>query len=196
MTKKIVSTMKKHTGKKLEDIYGKEKANKIKKKTSKSKLGKKLSDEHKEKIRQGNLGKKLSLESREKLSKTRKQKFADGTLKLSPKAGFGRGGFKKDIGHYVRSSYEHYYAQKLIIKKIKYFYEPKSFPVKTESYGSTQYTPDFFIISENKWIEIKNPYNVKDPLFMDKFKAFKDQYPNEEIEIIVGNQSWKPTIND
>jgi hypothetical protein len=55
------------------------------------------------------------------------------------------------------------------------------------------FTPDFYLPDEKKWVEIKNEFNVKDVVFVAKLQAFKSQYPDEAIEVIVGNRSWVPT---
>jgi hypothetical protein len=60
-----------------------------------------------------------------------------------------RGGYRKDLGHYVRSSWEANFARLLIYLKKSYAYEPKTFNVGNDMY----YTPDF--LSNNIYYEIK-----------------------------------------
>ena len=107
--------------------------------------------------------------------------FNSGELKLSPRAGCGRGGFKEDIGHYVRSSYEHAFARWLISRNLAYDYEPTRFNLP-----DTSYTPDFRI--GLLWVEIKNSFNVDDPVFLTRFKLFLENYPDEKIIVVVGDQ--------
>ena len=178
-----------HKGQTIEEKFGKEVSDRIRKASSISHSGKKHSKETKAKIKEGNTGKKMTLESRRKLSATRKAGFKNGSIILGARAGFGKGGYRNDIGHYVRSTYEHYFAQQLIKKNIEYFYEPKSFAIQVNGQETT-FTPDFYLITENRWVEIKNPYNAKNAAFLDKLVAFKEQYPNENIEVVVGSKDW------
>ena len=129
-------------------------------------------------------GRVFDVSSIDKMSATRKAKFLTGELVLSPRAGCGKGGFKKDIGHYIRSSYEHNFAKFLNQMGISYKYEPKHFEVFVDN-KSTSFTPDFCI--NKTWFEIKNSFNVKDEKFNKKLKSFKDIYKNENIYIVVGN---------
>jgi transposase len=192
-TEKVRERSKQIKNKTLIEIYGnKKKVQQILKKARLNRLGKKLSFDTIDKIRKGNTGKKMTQKSRKKLSDSRKKGFKDGSIKLSSKCGCGKGGYKKDIGHYIRSTYEHYFAQELIRNNISYFYEPKTFSIIVNG-NKTTFTPDFFIIQSNKFIEIKNAYNVNDKFFKQKFDAFINQYPYEKIEIIVGDRNWIPT---
>ncbi|MFA6779772.1 MAG: NUMOD3 domain-containing DNA-binding protein, partial [Paludibacteraceae bacterium] len=54
---------------------------------------------------------------------------------------------------WMRSSWEIKFAQYLDINDIEWFYEPKAFPIKYKNKNGT-YTPDFFLLKENKFIEI------------------------------------------
>lgn len=173
-------------------IYGEEKANMIRDKSSKSHIGKISSIATNLKIGAGNKNKIVSTASRKKTSTTRIRKILSGEIKISPNAGFGKGGYKEDIGHYVRSSYEHNFAKFLRQNNIQYQYEPRVFKVIIHGVQGS-YRPDFWI--SNIWIEIKNSYNVQDIQFNQKLNAFKEQYPQEIIYVIVGNEkeinTWK-----
>ena len=58
-----------------------------------------------------------------------------------------------------RSGYEVLYANYLIINKIDFKYEPEHFKLG----NGKRYTPDFYLIKEDKYIEIKGlPYDVMD----------------------------------
>ena len=57
----------------------------------------------------------------------------------------------------------------------------------------TQLTPDFYLVKENRWVEVKNPYNVKNEVFNKKLEAFRNQYPSEKIDVVTGNRSWIPS---
>ena len=71
--------------------------------------------------------------------------------KPSPKnSGHGKGGFRPDLGHYVRSTWEANICRILKLCNIKYIYEPKRF-----FYGNHSYCPDLFLENKNKYVEIK-----------------------------------------
>ena len=84
------------------------------------------------------------------------------------------GGFREDLGHYTRSSWEANFARILKYNKLLYDYEPKHFTLK----DGTTYTPDFYISKKNIFYEIKG-YE-----FTDKHIRFKEEYPNIKIHII------------
>jgi len=167
-----------------EQFYGSIIARKLKKKISIAHRGKTQSVATRQKRSKSLMGRVIGKVAREKISTRRRNKFLSGELTLSYKVGYGRGGFKKDIGHYIRSSYEHKFAQFLKQLNIDYCYEKKHFRVVVDGKDST-FTPDFNV--RGKWIEIKNSYNVKDELFNKKLKSFKELYPNEKIFVVVGN---------
>lgn len=58
-----------------------------------------------------------------------------------------------------RSGYEVIYANYLILENIEFEYEPQCFKLA----NGKRYTPDFYIVKENKYIEIKGiPYSILD----------------------------------
>lgn len=79
----------------------------------------------------------------------------------------GNGGFRDDIGHYVRSNWEANFARILLTAEIPYVYEPETFSLCE---GVT-YTPDFKVA--NVFFEIKGYMNEisgrKIALFREKF---------------------------
>jgi len=181
----------KRKGKTLEDLFSGKKAAAIKEKLSKAHEGYSPSVETRIKMSEAQSNRVQPEDVRQKISESRKAGIRNGTIKLADKVGVGKGGFRADIGHYVRSTYEHYYAQKLKEQKISYFYEPKVFEIEVDGQKSS-FMPDFYLIEERKWIEIKNPYNAKNAAFLKKLAAFQDQYPNETIEIMIGDRTWIP----
>ncbi|MGL5692695.1 MAG: hypothetical protein ACRCXA_01365 [Peptostreptococcaceae bacterium] len=68
--------------------------------------------------------------------------------------------FKKDGDIvYCRSGYEVIYANHLMINNIDFEYEPEHFKLL----NGKRYTPDFYLVKEDKYIEIKGiPYEVYD----------------------------------
>lgn len=68
----------------------------------------------------------------------------------------GRSGFRKDLpnNEYFKSSLEADYARYLIKNSIKYEYEKQTFTVVVKGKNKF-YTPDFFLVEQNKYIELK-----------------------------------------
>lgn len=139
----------------------------------------------------------LSLEHRELISKTRiKRGVAKG--KKNPNYGKGchhptaRGnaGYRKDIGHFVRSTPEANYTRILQHEGIKYEYEHKAYPIVRDDGTEQTYTPDFYLVKDNKYIELKG-FEKEDS--MDKYRCFVEQYPHIEIEMLKTplSEEWK-----
>lgn len=185
-TRGIRKFSKYRIGKTLEQVYPTRKAKKIRKNISKGHLGKKASDETKLKMSKTRKGRTFSKSWRENISKSRKLGFQSGKIKLSPRAGFGKGGFREDIGHYVRSSYEHVFARWLIHKNISYKYEETRFNLLIDN-DIVGYSPDFE--TDECWYEIKNPYNVTLESFQKILFVFKKTV-KKPIYVIVGNNKW------
>ena len=76
---------------------------------------------------------------------------------------------------WLRSSYELAYAKYLDENKILWMYEMETFDL-----GDTTYTPDFFLVKEEKFIEIKG-YMRKEA--QEKINKFLEQYP-WDLEIL------------
>lgn len=83
----------------------------------------------------------------------------------------------KDLGHRCRSSWEVNIARVLKYKNINYQYEPITFNLLE----GDSYTPDFYLVDKNKFLEVKGYVTDK---FKDKFSRFLKQYPLVIIEII------------
>lgn len=96
-------------------------------------------------------------------------------------------GFREDLGHKVKSTWEANYCRILKYLNIKYDYEPDSFKL---SNGKT-YTPDFKI-SDSIYIEIKGYFNE---ISKTKVKMFKEEYPNIKL-IIINEQKYKNLIKN
>jgi len=173
------------------ETYGIKKAHEMIEKLRQKRLGTKQSDLTKLKKSKSLKNRIFSQKTLDKMSLTRKNKIASGDIKISPLAGFGNGGYMKDIGHYVRSSYEHYFAKLLKKQNIRYEYEPKTFNVLVDN-EKLSYTPDFLLTDINEYIEIKNAFNANDVVFQKKIKSFKELYPDEKITVLIGNRQWNP----
>lgn len=173
MTARLTDSNLERVGKTYEEIFGSSRANDIQQKQSTAHTGTQQSEYTRAKRSESLKGRTHSDTALQKLSETRKEGFRTGRIKLSPKSGNGRGGFKEDIGHYVRSSYEHSFAKMLNENSIDYEYEPERFDLVVDGID-TGYTPDFKI--NGQYYEIKNPYNVNDDMFNAKIAALNEQH--------------------
>ena len=77
----------------------------------------------------------------------------------------------------AKSSYEKMYMEYLDLLNINWLYEPKTFIIQDKK----SYTPDFLLLDENKFIEIKGFISSQ---FVEKFNIFKKMYSNINIEIL------------
>ncbi len=145
-------------------------------------------------------------------SQTMKEGFASGRIKVSNT----HGGLSKELGHYVRSSWELNFGRILKNLDIEYQYEPEAFAFRDENNKLiTTYTPDFFVPSKGKngvYYEVKGIFNSAKnwgkggfPRFLDaaeKISLFRKNYPHLELRIIATKEynrlmKWfKNSINE
>jgi len=85
--------------------------------------------------------------------------------------------FFEDLGHRCRSSWEANFARILKHVGINYKYEPKTFKLNK----GDSYTPDFYVVDFDLYVEIKG---WETPKFKEKFKRFKQEYPKQNILLI------------
>jgi len=154
-------------------------------KLSKLFKGKIVKESTKEKLRayRGPLasryGKKISKIARKKLIRSLIKAYAEGRKKV-PVSKKYKGGFRKDLGFVVRSTYEANFARILNYLKIKYDYEPKRFKIVLPNNKISTYLPDFVI--KNKYIfEVKGFFEDDAE---EKFHIFKKQYPEYKTRLI------------
>lgn len=95
-----------------------------------------------------------------------------------------RGGFKKDLGHYVRSSWEANICRTLKYFGVLYEYESKKCRFKL---GDSIYISDIFIPEMNLYIEVKG-YLRKES--RSKLYKFVEAYPNINMKIIDGTSYY------
>ena len=116
-------------------------------------------------------------------------------------------GYRKDLGHICRSSWEANFARILNYNNINYEYEPTAFKI----YDEKTYTPDFYIPKEKKYYEIKghitkevfnklryvlDKYNIDIILIgPNEYKELKKKYENI-IDWEDGVKGFKKNIND
>ncbi|MFH0928008.1 MAG: DNA polymerase III subunit alpha [bacterium] len=91
------------------------------------------------------------------------------------------GGFRPDLGHYVRSSWEADFARILRLHQLEYQYEPQTFALQRQNGEVLHYTPDFFVPSENAYYEIKGWMHDLDA---EKIALFGEQYPSCRLVLI------------
>ncbi|MEK6881262.1 MAG: NUMOD3 domain-containing DNA-binding protein [Nanoarchaeota archaeon] len=89
---------------------------------------------------------------------------------------------------FLRSSWEVIFVKYLIAKRVKFRYEYKRFILD----GKT-FLPDFYLVDENKFIEIKGWVKEKDIQKMEEMKRF---YPDVKIEMITDISKFKEKINE
>ena len=108
-----------------------------------------------------------------------------GSRPTSPKAARAKAGIRPDIDPnlYFFSRWEANYARILNLLKIKWQFQPKTFNLKTQ-----KYTPDFYLLDEDTYIEIKNflsDYSAK------RDKEFRELNPNIKLKLILRSDYLK-----
>ncbi|MBA7550496.1 hypothetical protein ES705_43012 [subsurface metagenome] len=83
-----------------------------------------------------------------------------------------RGGFRKDLGIYVRSKMEANILRYYKFMKVKYVYEPKEFEFFKIKRGSRFYKPDIYLSEQDKFIEIKGWFRPTDKTKLRRFKKY------------------------
>ncbi len=134
-------------------------------------------------------GKLHSKKTKNLMPLSRKGKF---TGKNNPMYGkpspHGKGEwFTKEDGTkvWMRSSWEIKFAKYLNKHKIGWLYEFKVFPITYLYEGKMKegnYLPDFYLPIFDKYVEVKGYWRDKSKF---KFEAFKEQYPNEKIQLVM-----------
>lgn len=92
-----------------------------------------------------------------------------------------KGGFRDDLGHYVRSNWEADFARVLKLHHLDYEYEPKTFKLTRSNGEIMHYTPDFYVPKQKTFYEIKGWFHELD---QEKMKLFKEQYPQIKLVFI------------
>jgi hypothetical protein len=84
-------------------------------------------------------------------------------------------GYQFDLGHSVRSSWERKYSWYLQHEKgyklgVDYKYEPQKFYLGRYNKASLNYMPDFYLVKEDLWIEVKGYMSARN---MEQIKRFR-----------------------
>ncbi len=88
-----------------------------------------------------------------------------------------KGGFRKDLGIYVRSKMEANIARYYTYLKINWFYEPREYKFEKIKRGTRYYKPDFYLTAPVRlFIEVKGFFGTVDKT---KLRRFKKYYPEE-----------------
>jgi len=111
----------------------------------------------------------------EHISIVQKKLFAEGKINLPGKSFLG--GFREDLGHFVRSSWEANFARLMNFLDASYEYESKRFLLSDNS----TYLPDFYIIDFKHYIEVKGFWWEGD---IEKVQLFLSDYPDEILYIV------------
>jgi hypothetical protein len=90
--------------------------------------------------------------------------------------GWGIGGIRPDLGHYVRSRWEANVCRVLGALGFCYDYEPRTFAC-----GDRSYTPDLWVPAWHAWVEIKG---VMDGAARERIEAFRATHPGERLIVI------------
>jgi hypothetical protein len=85
-----------------------------------------------------------------------------------------KAGYRKDLKHFVRSSWEASFARILILNGLDYEYEKYTFSLK----DGDNYTPDFYVPSKKLFYEIKG-WETN-----NRHSRFKKEYPNLRLKIV------------
>jgi hypothetical protein len=105
-----------------------------------------------------------------------------------------RGGFREDLGIYVRSRMEANILRYYKFIKVKYIYEPQEFEFHKIKRGSRFYKPDIYLSEQDKLIEIKGWLTVSDKT---KIRRLKKYYPEEfaKLEFVIPDKYSRSKAN-
>lgn len=122
-------------------------------------------------------------------------KYCSLKCRALPKHGNAKGGKRKDLGIYVRSSWEANYARYLnLLVKLrqieKWDYEPDTFHFDKIKRGTRFYTPDFKVTENNGNIIYHEVKGYMSPKSKTQLKRMAKYYPEVNL-IIIGNKEMK-----
>jgi len=112
------------------------------------------------------MGKFMRGQIRPHTSESVLQAYKEGRLKPT---NYRNGGFRVDLGIYLRSNWEANYARILNYVGKEWEYEPEFFIVKINGKEHT-YRPDFYLPEDGSWIEVKGYW--ANEISKQKFEAF------------------------
>lgn len=112
-----------------------------------------------------------------------------GRLTTSPKASKGKSGIRADINSDIcfYSTWEANIARVLNLIGISWQYAPRIFDL-----GVHTYRPDFYLPTENMYIEVKNFMNRYS---LNRDRLFRERYPDIKLEILSKKEYEEIKIN-
>ena len=140
---------------------------------------------------------KMDLTNEQRKRRSERIKGRDNPMYKYPRHGeyFSNYGFREDLGHVCRSSWEANICRLLNHVNIKYEYEPKTFILK----NGQSYTPDLLVHDiNNYYIEIKGFFSKEKK---EKLAQFLKDYPDIPLQFITSNEykgieeKWKNLPN-
>ena len=140
---------------------------------------------------------KLIMTEKERKRRGERDRGRNNPMYKYPRYGeyFSNYGYREDLGHVCRSSWEANFCRVLNHMNIKYDFEPKTF---TLSNGQS-YTPDFYIHDNNGYyVEVKGYFDEKKK---EKLSRFLKEYPTIKLSLITSKEykdieeAWKHIPN-
>lgn len=93
-----------------------------------------------------------------------------------------KSGKRADLNNvFFRSAWEANVARYFNFLGLRWEYEPRVFYFEGVKRGTMSYTPDFYLVDRDLWVEVKGWMDNKSKV---KLKRFAKYYPNENLEII------------
>lgn len=113
-------------------------------------------------------------ETRQKISDKITLSIVEGRKNKDNWAGAG---YRDDLGHYLRSKWEANFARIILHNGLTYEFEKKRFKLS----NGTHYIPDFYIVEDDQYYEIKGYFHED---AKQKMELFKKEYPNIKLTLI------------
>lgn len=94
-------------------------------------------------------------------------------------------------GRFFRSTWEANYARYLNLCGVRWEYEPRIFDFAQIRRGVVDYTPDFYLPDEDRWVEVKGWFSPRDKTKLRRFARF---YPEEfkKLTVVIAKLEGKP----
>jgi hypothetical protein len=136
-------------------------------------------------IGHGTRGTRKSEETRKKMTEANLKRWSDPNYKIKMSSVSNKGykcGYREDLGHFVRSSWEANFARLMIFQGVEYKYEPKRFVFRDKEDNILgTYLPDFYLVDLGEYVEVKGWW---DDFSKKKVDLFCSTYPDIKLHII------------
>jgi len=130
--------------------------------------------EGKARLSKSALGRKLGPQPKMSLGAQKRLRTKRETLYTS-----ANGGIRDDLGMYFRSNWEANFARILNVRGTRWEYESKTFQLEP----SLSYTPDFYVIDEDAFYELKGRMDDKSKR---QFELMREKFPQVTLHVIDG----------